>query len=118
MTTYGNTITHETIQFENTDSDKMFGCFGNWFQTKDQEISEYYTDGEISLEAIARFLVDNAQMLCHEKVQLPVGETNEYRITRARFWDNEGGTDDVTRMGKIAITRTPNDFSVHFTITL
>ena len=118
METFGNTITHETIQFRNTDFDKSFLCWGNWFQTKDQEISEYYTDGEITLEAIARFLVDNAQMLCHDQLQLPDGETTEYEIVRARFWDNEGGTDDVTNMGKIAITRTPNDFTVHFTITL
>ena len=119
MTNKENTLTHETIQFENTDSEEMFGCFGNWFQTKDQEISEYYTDGEISLEAIARFLVDNAQMMCHDKVLLPAGRVVEFKVTRAKFWNDEGGTNDVTVMGKIEITRTPNDeFCVHFTITL
>ena len=123
MTTYGNTLTHETIQFENTDSDKMFGCFGNWFQTKDQEISEYYTDGEISLEAIARFLVDNAQMMCcdgaHGKVLLTAGRVVEFKVTRAKFWDGDGGTNDVEVMGKIEITRTPSDeYNVALTITL
>jgi len=123
MTTYGNTITHETIQFENTDSDEMFKCFGNWFQTKDQEIGEYYTDGEISLEAIARFLVDNAQMMCcdgaHGKVLLTAGRVVEFKVTRAKFWDGDGGTNDVEVMGKIEITRTPSDeYNVALTITL
>jgi hypothetical protein len=119
MTTYGKTITNETIQFQATDFEKRFTCLGDWFQRSDQEISEYYTDGEITLEAIARFLVDNAQWKCHDRVLLPVGTIVEYRITRARFWDNDGGTDDVTNMGKIAITRTPSDeFNIEFTITL
>jgi hypothetical protein len=123
MTTYGKTLTHETIQFENTDSDEMFKCFGNWFQTKDQEIGEYYTDGEISLEAIARFLVDNAQMMCcdgaHGKVLLTAGRVVEFKVTRAKFWDGDGGTNDVEVMGKIEITRTPSDeYNVALTITL
>ena len=118
MKTDGKTITSETIRFQATDFEKRFTCLCDWFQRSDQEISEYYTDGEITLEAIARCLVDHAQMMCHDRVLLPVGETVEWEVTRARFWDNDGGTDDVTNMGKIEITRTPNDFSIHFTISL
>ena len=123
MTTYGNTLTHETIQFENTDSDEMFKCFGYWFQTKEQEIGEYYTNDSISLNAIANFLVDNAQMMCcgdaHGKVLLPAGRVVEFKITRARFWDGDGGTNDVEVMGKVQITRTPNDeFCVALTFVM
>jgi hypothetical protein len=107
MTIQEKTLTHETIQFQNTDSDEMFLCFGNWFQTKDQEIGEYYTDGEISLEAIARFLVDNAEFACCDlpNVLLPVGKFVEFKVTRAKFWDGDGGTNDVEVMGAIKIIR-------------
>jgi hypothetical protein len=109
MTIQEKTLTHETIQFQNTDSDEMFLCFGNWFQTKDQEIGEYYTDGEISLEAIARFLVDNAEMKCcdgaHDNVLFPAGKFVEFKVTRAKFWDGDGGTNDVEVMGAIEIIK-------------
>ena len=107
MTTNEKTLTHETIQFENTDSNEMFKCFGNWFQTKDQEIGEYYTDGDINLEGIARFLVDNAQMMCCDlpNVLLPAGRVVKFKVTRAKFWDGDGGTNDVEVMGYVEVIR-------------
>lgn len=110
---FGNVITRESISFEDWDN---FGtCFANWFQPKDfgQEIDSYYdADGNITLDAIAKFLHDLRDMTCGFGCTLPlvkVGQTRTFEVERARFWDNEGGTDDCFTLGKITITRTSDD---------
>lgn len=112
METFGNTITRESISFQ--DWDNFGDCFSSWFQPKDfgQEIDDYYTDGEITLEDIAKFLHDLRDMTCGQGCKLPlvaVGQTRTFEVERARFWDNEGGTNDCFILGKITITRTSDD---------
>lgn len=111
--TFGNVITRESISF--TDWDNFGFCFANWFQPKGmgQEIDDYYNlDGNITLDDIAKFLHDLRDMTCGHGCKLPlvkVGQTRTFEVERARFWDNEGGTNDCFTLGKITITRTSDD---------
>ena len=111
MSAYGNTITHESVSFRAIGKDKMFGCFGNWFNTKNQEIGNYYNDDNVlTLKNVAKFLTDHKDMTCGEGCNIPMltqGETT-YEVEVARFWDNEGGTDDVETLGRVTIKRTGN----------
>ena len=108
-TKYGDVITRETISFE--DRDNRFGCFGNWFQPKGfgQEIDSYYKlDGTISLHDIASMIIDLRDMTCGQGCNQPlleIGKTRTFTVERARFWDNEGGTNDCQILGKITFNR-------------
>tara|TARA_R100000234_G_C4901668_1_gene135913 strand:- start:59 stop:460 length:402 start_codon:yes stop_codon:yes gene_type:complete len=107
---FGKVITRESISF--TDWDNYGRCFSNWFQPKGfgQEIDDYYgLDGDITLSQIADFISDLKDMTCGHGCKLPllkIGQTRTFEVERARFWDNEGGTDDCFILGKITITRT------------
>lgn len=112
MEKFGNTVTHESISFE--DFDNFGNCFANWFQPKGhgQEIDSYYKDGDITLDDIARFFIDLKDMTCSQGCQKPlleIGKTRTFTIYRAKFWDNEGGTNDVTNLGKVTLTRHTKD---------
>lgn len=107
-TKYGDVITRETIGFQ--DWDNFGNCFANWFQPVGigQEIDDCYKDGEVTLSRIAQMLHDLKDMTCGQGCKIPLlekGQTRTFEIERARFWDNEGGTNDVTTLGKITITR-------------
>ena len=107
MSAYGKTITHESVSFRKLGKNNMFGCFGNWFNTKDQEIGAYYIDGELHLERVADFLVDMKDNTCGYGCELPLlpeGETT-FEVEVARFWDGDGGTDDVEILGNITLVR-------------
>ena len=106
--TIGKTITRETISF--MDFDNRWNCFSDWFQPKGlgQEIDSYYKDGEITLNSLAQMLHDLKDMTCSQGCKIPLlkkGQTRTFVIERARYWDNEGGTNDVITLGKITITR-------------
>lgn len=111
--TFGNVITRESISF--MDWDNFGNCFSHWFQPKGvgQEIDDYYNlDGNITLDDIAKFLHDLRDLTCGQGCNLPlvkVGQTRTFEVERARFWDNEGGTNDCFTLGKITITRTSDD---------
>ena len=111
-TKFGNVITRESISFE--DWDNFGNCFSNWFQPKGfgQEIDNYYKDGEITLDNIAKFLHDLRDMTCGQGCNLPlvkIGQTRTFTIERNRFWDNKGSTSDCFGLGKITITRYSED---------
>jgi len=116
MSSYGKTITHESVSFRAIGKDKMFGCFGNWFNTKDQEIGAYYNNGRITLEGVKRFLLDHADMTCSHGCGTKMLElgTTTYEVEVARFWDNEGGTDDIENLGRLEITRNKFNFNINF----
>jgi len=108
MSKFGNTLTHESISFE--DWDNFGNCFANWFQPvgHGQEIDNYYKDGEISLHDIASMIISLRDMTCGQGCDKPLLEllkTRTFTVERARFWDNEGGTNDVTVLGKITFSR-------------
>ena len=109
METFGKTVTHESVSFRNTKD--RWSCFGNWFNTKDQEIGNYYNeDGVLTLENVANFLIEHKDMTCNAGCKVPMlaqGETT-YEVEVARFWDGDGGTDDVEVLGQVTIKRTGN----------
>jgi hypothetical protein len=116
MSAYGKTITHESVSFRNTKD--RWSCFGNWFNTKDQEIGNYYKDGKLTIERVADFLIEYADKTCGygcPDTMVKVNALTVYEVEVARYWDNEQSTDDVELIGKVYITRTDKTYDVRFT---
>jgi hypothetical protein len=93
-TKYGKVITREDIHFMDMSFD-FFNCFANWFQVANvgQEIDDYYKDGEIKIEDVARFVLDNKDMTCNHGCNKPLLEdgktvTFEVELTFTRTGDN------------------------------
>ena len=108
-TNYKKVITREDVHFTDVSFDFM-NCFANWFQVANvgQEIDDYYVDGEITLEAVANFVLDYKDMTCGQGCNKPLledGKTVTFEIERDRFWDNKGSTGDCFILGEITFTR-------------
>ena len=114
-TKYGQEVTREDIHFMDMSFD-FFNCFANWFQVANvgQEIDAYYKDGEIKIEDIARFVLDNKDMTCNHGCNKPLledGKTVTFEVERDRFWDNKGSTSDAFILGELTFTRTGDNVS-------